>query len=131
MVLSPLFGQTIGTLDGGFVIAEWEQEPGPEEGIFPVAPLHLHHDCDEAWYVLKGALCVQVGDAVETATEGGCVFVSKGTPHTYWNPSPEPVRYLLIMTTRTAKLIEAIHAASDRSRPALEALFESYGATLL
>ena len=37
------------------------------------------------------------------------------TAHTFWNPRPDPARYLLIMGADTFALIQAIHATDDRS----------------
>jgi quercetin dioxygenase-like cupin family protein len=48
--------------------------------------LHLHRNDDEAWYVLEGTLCLQVGKEVVEAHAGSAVFVARGTAHTYWNP---------------------------------------------
>jgi mannose-6-phosphate isomerase-like protein (cupin superfamily) len=122
----PLAGQTIGSLANAFVIAEWRDggaPPGPPRFI---APLHLHHHDDEAWYVLEGTLCVRVGDKDVEAHAGSAVFVPRGTPHTYWNPGPGPTRYLLIMTANICRLIQEIHAMSDRSPAALDAVFKKY-----
>jgi hypothetical protein len=38
------------------------------------------------------------------------VLVARGTPHAYWNPASEPARYLLVMTPRIHRLIEALHS---------------------
>ena len=38
------------------------------------------------------------------------MVVRRGTPHTYWNAGTVEARYLLVMTPRIARLIEAIHA---------------------
>jgi len=113
-----------------FVIVEWTDEGG---GFAPprfIAPLHLHREDDEAWYVLEGALCVQRGDEVVELASGEAVLVPKGTPHTYWNPSPDPCRYLLVMTPRVRDLIANIHTMEDRTWPKLQALFEIYDAEL-
>ena len=124
--------QTLRTPGSAFVLAEWEQEPGPAEGRLEVAPRHLHHACDEAWYVLEGRLGFLVGDREVEVGEGGAVLIPKGTPHTYWNPDPQQAaRYLIVMTTKTAALIDAIHSAEDRSRSALENLFRKFDAELL
>lgn len=127
----PLAGSILGLPDGDFVIAEWTDDGCPSEGPMPVAPLHLHRTCDEAWYVLEGTLCVQRGEEVLTVPTGSAAFVPKGSPHTYWNPDPAPARYLLIMTAKTQRLIEAIHAAEDRSPTAIRALFDRYDAEIL
>lgn len=41
---------------------------------------------------------------------GGSVLVVRGTPHAYWNAVAEPTRYLLVMTPRIHRLIEALHS---------------------
>jgi mannose-6-phosphate isomerase-like protein (cupin superfamily) len=128
-----LAGRTIGSAENAFVIAEW-RAPGAPPGASPplwIAPLHLHHNDDEAWYVLEGRLCVKVGDDTVQAAAGAAVLVPKGTPHTYWNPDPAPVRYLLIMPPRIHQLIQAIHATQDRSADIMRALFKSYDSELL
>jgi hypothetical protein len=38
------------------------------------------------------------------------VLVARGTPHAYWNPASEPARYLLVMTPRIHRLIEALNS---------------------
>jgi hypothetical protein len=35
---------------------------------------------------------------------------SRGTPHSYWNATPGPTHYLLVMTPRIHALIEALHS---------------------
>ncbi|RYG27140.1 cupin domain-containing protein [bacterium] len=112
-------------------MAEWTDEGCPIEGPMPIAPLHLHEHCDEAWVVHEGRLVVQSGDEIVTLGKGDAVLVPAGTPHTFWNPDPTPCRYLLVMTGLTWRLIQAIHAADDRSPEAMGALFESHGARLI
>ncbi len=130
MLVSPLLDSEIGAPDG-FVIAEWRDPGCPAEGPMPIAPLHLHRECDEAWIVLEGTLVVQNGDEELTVPTGAAAYVRRGTPHTFWNPSPEPCRYLLVMTAKTRALIHAIHSTEDRSLSAMRAMFESFGAELL
>jgi oxalate decarboxylase/phosphoglucose isomerase-like protein (cupin superfamily) len=62
---------------------------------------------------------------------GSSVFVPRGTPHTYWNPGPGPVRYLLVMTANIFRLIQEIHAMSDRTPSALRSVFAKYDSELL
>ena len=94
-----------------------------------IVPSHVHRSADEAWYVLEGALCVKAGK--EEIEVRAAAFVARGTPHTYWNPGPGPVRYLLVMTANIFGLIQAVHAASDRSPAALAALLRRYDSELL
>lgn len=132
-IAPPLAGRILGSAQTSFVIAEWRDPGAPEGSDSPrwIAPLHLHNNDDEAWYVLEGKLCVKVGDDTVEAATGAAVLVPKGTPHTYWNPDPAPVRYLLIMTPRIHQLIQAIHATQDRTPDAMRALFRSHDSELL
>lgn len=117
--------------DAGMVLAEWTAEGAAgEEAPLYQAPLHRHEE-DEAWYVLQGRLCVRIGEQVSEIEAGGAVIVPGGVAHTYWNPDPDPARYLLVMGARTYALIQAIHAAEDRSPEALRVLFREFGAELL
>ena len=125
-----LAGNIIGT-NGDFVIAEWRDSGGSPGPPRLIAPLHLHHHDDEAWYVLEGVLRFQIGNEEVEARAGACVFAPRGTPHTYWNPAPGPARYLLIMTSNIYQLIQAIHSTQDRSPSAMQALFAKYDAELL
>ncbi|HET7841564.1 MAG TPA: cupin domain-containing protein [Terriglobia bacterium] len=127
----PLGGNTIGSGEDGLVVAEWQDPGGPVGERRLIAPPHLHHHDDEIWYVLEGTLCVQSGDQEIEAPAGAAVRVPRGTPHTYWNPGPERCRYLLVMTSRIYRLIQAIHAATDRSPAALKELFRKYDSELL
>lgn len=126
-----LAGRVLGSVDDGFVIAEWRDPGGPAGPPRLIAPRHLHRHDDEAWYVLEGTLRVQVGlDEVE-AQAGSAVFVERGMPHTYWNPGPGPVRYLLVMTSNIYRLIQEIHTMKERTRTALRAVFAKYDSELL
>lgn len=127
----PLAGQTLGSEGDNFVIAEWRDPGGTSEKPRLIAPRHLHHHDDEAWYVLEGTLHIEIGSRIVEAHTGSAVFVQRGTPHTYWNPGPSPARYLLVMTGNIYRLIKEIHALKDRSRPALEALFRQFDSELL
>ena len=127
----PLAGQVIGSPDNNFVVAEWRDPGGVSDKPRLIAPRHVHHHDDEAWYVLEGTLLVEAGERVVEAHAGSAVFVARGTPHTYWNPGPGPTRYLLVMTGNIYRLISEIHAMTDRSRPSLEALFRKFDAELL
>lgn len=89
-----------------FVLVEWTAEVG----LHWIAPLHVHHADDEAWYVLAGELGFRLGDEEVVAGAGSAVIAPRGTPHTYWNAGEVEARYLLVMTPRIASLIAAIHA---------------------
>jgi mannose-6-phosphate isomerase-like protein (cupin superfamily) len=99
---------------------------GPPDPPRLVAPLHIHRRDDEAWYVLEGTLRFRLGDEDVEAPAGSAVFGPRGVPHTFWNPREEPARYLLVMMPNTFRLIEEIHASSDRDPATLRALYEKY-----
>jgi mannose-6-phosphate isomerase-like protein (cupin superfamily) len=127
----PLAGQVIGSSGDAFVIAEWQDAGGPAGPPRLIAPRHLHHRDDEAWYVLEGALRLQVGNDEIEAGAGSSVFVPRGTPHTYWNAGPGRVRYLLVMTSNIYRMIQEIHAMAERSPAALRRVFTKYDSELL
>jgi mannose-6-phosphate isomerase-like protein (cupin superfamily) len=129
-VRAPLSGQTLGSIDNSFVIAEWK-DPGGVNPPLWIAPLHRHHRDDEAWYVLDGTLGLRVGDEDLLAHAGTAVMVARGTPHTYWNAGSGELRYLLVMTANIHALIEEIHAMKDRSPEAMRAVFERHDSELL
>src|SRR5580692_7894646 len=108
----PLRGNTIRAAD--FVLAEWRADD-QSSAERPIAGLHLHHEDDEAWYVLEGTLGFRVGAELVTASAGSAVLVPKGTPHTYWNEGPGEARYVIVMAPRTAALVERLHAGTGES----------------
>jgi mannose-6-phosphate isomerase-like protein (cupin superfamily) len=109
-----------------FVVADWS-DPGTHPGR-PIAGLHLHRSDDEAWIVLEGTLGFRVGDEEREVAAGGSVLVERGTPHSYWNAAAEPARYLLVMTPRIHRLIDALHGGerTDYAR-----IFEEHDSELL
>jgi len=131
VVAPALAGNTLGSSASSFVIAEWRDAGGTTGERRLIAPPHVHHNDDEAWYVLEGTMCVQIGENVVEAHAGSGVLVPRGIPHTYWNPGPEPTRYLLVMTANIYQLIQDIHAMKDRPPAALEAIFRKHDSELV
>lgn len=60
-------------------------------------PLH-HHGFDEAWYVLEGALALQLGSEIRPAGPGTVTFAPRDTVHAVANHGDVPARYLLVCT---------------------------------
>ena len=127
----PLAGNVIGSAQHDFVIAEWRDPGAPPGPPRLIAPPHVHHRDDEAWYVLEGRLFVRVGDQDVEARAGSAVFVPRGTGHTYWNPDPTPTRYLLVMTANIYSMIQELHQLKERSTPAIRELFKKHDSELL
>jgi mannose-6-phosphate isomerase-like protein (cupin superfamily) len=109
-----------------FVVADWT-DPGSHPGR-PIAGLHLHRSDDEAWIVLEGELGFRVGERERTVAAGESLLVERGTPHSYWNAAPAPARYLLVMTPRIHRLIEALHKGD---RDDYRAIFAEHDSELL
>jgi mannose-6-phosphate isomerase-like protein (cupin superfamily) len=118
-----LAGRSLGTPEGDFVIVEWKAEVGAHW----IAPLHVHHGDDEAWYVLEGTLGFRLGDEEFEARTGSGVFAPRGTPHTFRNGGDREARYLLVMTPKIARLIDAIHEPGAD----IPALFASHDSEIL
>jgi mannose-6-phosphate isomerase-like protein (cupin superfamily) len=88
----------------------------------------VHHEDDEAWYVLEGALGFRVGEEVVRAPAGAAVLVPKGTPHSFWCEGDEEARYLIVMSPRTAALVRELHAGTGES---YDAIFRRHASELL
>lgn len=104
-----------GTSD--LVLAEWSDDGGGHVPPLHIAPRHIHHADDEAFYVLEGSLSFELDGEELTIEAGGAVMVPKGTVHTWWNPSPDPCRYLIVMTKRIHELIGRLHAPGETRSP--------------
>ena len=103
-----LAGEQLGGSHSDFVIVEW-MDSGTSQWDW-IAPLHVHHADDEAWYVLAGVLRFRIGDEELEAGAHSAVLAPKGTPHAYGNARRgESARYLLVMTPKIRALVEALH----------------------
>ena len=125
--LGSLAGGQLGGPESDFVIVEWS-DSGESEWDW-IAPLHVHHRDDEAWYVLDGALRFRIGDEVFETGAGSAVLAPKGTPHAYGNAMRgRPARYLLVMTPKLRALVQALHepGAGDYA-----AIFRAHDSELL
>jgi mannose-6-phosphate isomerase-like protein (cupin superfamily) len=126
-LIEPLAGREVGGDGTDFVIAEW-RDTGESE-LEWIAPMHVHHDDDEAWYVLEGALRFRMGDETFEAGPGSAVLAPKGVAHAYGNARRgELVRYLLVITPRIYQLVQALHEPDATDYPAI---FRAHASELL
>jgi quercetin dioxygenase-like cupin family protein len=86
------FKARAGQTNGALTVFEADNEPGTGP------PYHVHRGLDELIYVLDGALRVRLGERVENATTGACVFIPRGIPHTWEGAGHTPVRFLALLT---------------------------------
>jgi len=129
LVRAPLLNAALGTPDNQFVIHENRDDPRrpPRRGV----PLHRHRSEDEAWVVLGGTLRFQFGKKEFDAGPGSGVLLPRGTAHTFWNPGPDPARYLLIVGPKTEGLLQVIHGPRSVPPAELAAIYDSFDIELL
>jgi mannose-6-phosphate isomerase-like protein (cupin superfamily) len=123
VLAEPLAGKSLGGSGDDFVLVQWTAEVGDHW----IAPLHVHHEDDEAWYVLRGKLGFRLGDEELEAGPGSAVLARSGTPHSYRNAGSEEAEYLLVMPPRIASLIAAIHEPGAD----VQALFKAHASEVL
>ena len=76
----------------------------------------------------SGTLGFRVGDDEVEAGPGAAVFVSRGTPHSFWNAGAGPARYVLVMPPRLKALVDALHAPGARD---FAGIFREHASELL
>ena len=123
MRAEPLTGSALGGSGDDFVLVQWTAQISDDW----IAPLHVHHDDDEAWYVLQGRVGFLLGGEEFEVGPGSAVLARRGTPHTYRNAGDVEAEYLLVMPPRIASLIEAIHRPGQDVR----ALFKAHASEIL
>ncbi len=69
-----------------------------ELGYLAGPPLHIHPEQDETHYILKGQLRYQIGEETFELKSGDCVYIPKGTSHTWINLHQQPARIIAILT---------------------------------
>jgi mannose-6-phosphate isomerase-like protein (cupin superfamily) len=62
---------------GLMTIIEITAPPGEQ------APLHVHHNEDEAFWILEGDVTIEVGDTSIEAHAGDCAYGPRDIPHRY------------------------------------------------
>lgn len=77
--------------DTGGTYSFWENRILPGQG----APLHVHTQEEESWYVLEGELTWTVGDKEFNAKQGSFINLPRFVPHKFLNKSHKPARMML------------------------------------
>jgi quercetin dioxygenase-like cupin family protein len=77
--------------DGRFTLVEVVNYEGGE------TPLHVHHNEDEAFWVLEGSLTFEVGGQVIKVEPGSFLFGPRDVPHLY-RVDKGPARLLFIVS---------------------------------
>jgi len=106
VVVGPGEGKTFSGRGGGYTLvtkatddetrsAYAFQEMTVAPGFPWVAP-HIHHNEDEAIYVLEGECTVRIGERVHTLGAGAFALMPRGIVHTFSNPGTVPARLIVI-----------------------------------
>jgi quercetin dioxygenase-like cupin family protein len=93
--------------DGRYTLVE-VLEPESAE-----APLHVHHNEGEAFWIFEGELTFEVGEETIKASPGSFLFGPKAVPHRYTVESG-PARMLFLLSP--AGFEEFIHATSEPAK---------------
>lgn len=97
---------------------------------------HVHHNEDETFAVLEGAITFELGERTVRATAGGLVFIPRGLWHAFANADTTVAKALIIVTPAGleryfAELDALLKSAAEvgASNEAISALNEKYGLT--
>ena len=82
---------TAASTGGQLTIVEVTEPPGAE------APLHVHHNEDEGFFVLEGSVTIYVGDESVDARAGDFAWGPRDVPHRY-TVGPDGCRMLFVCT---------------------------------
>ena len=98
IVVRPGEGARVGNVE---FLARTKDTPRFTFGIIDFAAgreleAHVHHDEDDAFYILEGELTFVLGDEEVAAPAGTFVLVPPGVEHGFRNDGAEPVRILNI-----------------------------------
>jgi len=106
---------------GAYAFQEMTVVPG-----FPWVPPHIHHNEDEAMYVLEGECTVRIGERVHTLGAGTFVLMPRGIVHTFSNPGTVLARVIVISSPgaviRYFEEAAALSNASPTGQPDMEQL---------
>jgi quercetin dioxygenase-like cupin family protein len=75
--------------DGRFCLTETKADAGY------ASPFHVHHDDDEAIYLLEGEIDLYLGEDVHEGKPGAWFFMPREIPHGYFIREDGPARMLI------------------------------------
>jgi quercetin dioxygenase-like cupin family protein len=96
------------------------------------SPYHVHHDDDEAIYVLEGRIDLYLGDDVHEGRAGAWFFMPRDVPHGYVVREDGPARMLIL--TAPAGFDRFFHdygQPADGGRPQAPAISRADGERIL
>jgi len=112
---------------GAYSVLEYRAETGAG------SPLHVHHNEDESFFILEGAITFQLGDERSKGTPSTFLRIPKGLRHAFVNAESEPARTLIILTPAGLEYFFAELDELGKAYPAgppaelVQGLAEKYG----
>lgn len=96
------------------------------------SPFHVHHNDDEAIYVLSGAIDLYLGDEVHEGRKGAWFFMPRAIPHGYHVHDDGPARMLILMAPAGFdRFFHDFGQPAEAGPPAAPALSKEDGEKLL
>ena len=114
--------------DGQFTLLEAGEPPG----FGP--PLHIHHDCDEAFYVLDGEYIIFMDGVEYRCLAGSFVYIPRGMPHGFRVGSVQSRKLNLYVPGAMTSYFDQLSAALQRGEAdevALAAIAEKNSVEIL
>jgi mannose-6-phosphate isomerase-like protein (cupin superfamily) len=79
-------------VDGAYSLLEMEVPSGNGNR------LHVHHDAEEAFYVLEGELTIRIRDEEHRVSVGSLILVPRGAPHSFANQGDRVAKAIFIFS---------------------------------
>jgi quercetin dioxygenase-like cupin family protein len=96
------------------------------------SPFHVHHNDDEAIYVLDGTIDLYLGDEVHEGRPGAWFFMPREVPHGYVVREDGPARMLILMAPAGFERFFHDHGQpGDAAPPASPSLSKEDGEAIL
>jgi quercetin dioxygenase-like cupin family protein len=96
------------------------------------SPFHVHHNDDEAIYVLEGAIDLYLGDEVHEGLPGAWFFMPREVPHGYVIREDGPARVLILMAPAGfERFFHDFGQPAEEGPPAAPAISKEEGEKLL
>ncbi|MDQ3705852.1 MAG: cupin domain-containing protein [Chloroflexota bacterium] len=110
---------------GAYSVAHYVAQPGSG------APLHLHRNEVESFYILEGAMTFTLGGEKIRAAANECVTIPRLAPHAFANVEATPARMLVILTPAGlehyfAELSALFHQQNGPTKEQIDSLNDKY-----
>ena len=119
--------KTTGETTNG-VVETWFEVVPPDMG----PPQHMHARFDECFWIVKGTFLIRVAERITKVSEGGWVFVPRGTAHGFRNIGPQDGQLLILALPAGGmrqyfEEVGALFRAEPVDQSALQRVNERYG----